>query len=163
MRSAAAAFVLAWATYAGTAFGCTVGSQVPEQDLPDAVLRNEFVFVARLAGYMRLPPAPGEEYFRGRMAFEVVERIKGEPGAGAMLVERTTVPAYEGLPPGPSCGPFVVAPYNDGAMFIVFALRDDETGYLRPDPRSYRLGIPGSEPERWLDLVRTTHYDSLTP
>lgn len=146
-----------------SAFGCTIGSQVPEQDLPDAVLRNDVVFVARLSDYARIAPALGEEYFRGQMAFEVTERIKGEPGAGAMLVERTTVPAYEGLPPGLACGPFVVAPYNEGAMFIVFALRDEKTGYLRPDPRSYRLDIPGSESERWLALVRTTHHDSLTP
>lgn len=110
-----------------------------------------------------MPPAAGEEYFQGRIGFEVTENIKGLPGADASLVERTTEPAFDGVPPGPACGPFVAIPSNEGATFLIFASRNAETGYLRPDPRSYRLDIPGAESERWLALVRTTHHDSLTP
>jgi hypothetical protein len=124
---------------------------------------NEFAFVALLKDYSRLPPESGEEYFRGDIRFEVAEHIKGSPGTHGQLVERTTEPAVPGLPPGPACGPFVATPSSKGATFLIFASRDGKSGHLRPDARSLRLDIPGVESERWLDLVRTTHHDSLTP
>jgi len=124
---------------------------------------NEFAFVATLTKYVRLSPISGREYYRGGIDFEVAEQIKGSVGARGQLVEGTPEPAFQGLPPGPACGPFVATPNNKGATFLIFASRDSESGHLRPDPRSLRLDIPGAEPGKWLDLVRTTHHDTLTP
>jgi hypothetical protein len=155
--------LLASTAYATSALGCTIGSQVREQDLPEALESNEFAFVARLADYARVAPAMGDDYFRGSIAFDSVESIKGSPEDGARLIERTGEPAANGLPPGPACGPFVATPNGKGATFLIFASRDAESGHLRPDPRSLRLDIPGAESEKWLALVRTTHHNSSTP
>ena len=118
---------------------CTLGSYDQERDLRDALQTSELAFVARLSTYTQLPPDAGNDYFMGRLAYVVIEAIKGHPATQGELFERTASPAREGVPPGVACGPWVAMRGNEGALFLIFATRQMASGRLHPHPFSLRL------------------------
>lgn len=142
---------------------CTLGSGVPEQDLPEALRSSELAFVAQLSGYSQQRPDAGGKYFLGRIGYVLLEAIKGQPESVGALIERTPYPAVDGVPPGPACGPWVATPNNQGATFLVFASRSDATGHLRPHPFSLRLDIKGVDSEKWLDFIRNQQRNQQKP
>jgi hypothetical protein len=161
MQSCAALLALGLLLTTADATACSMGG-VPEQDLPPLVLRSDYVFVARLTDYSRFVPLGAKQYM-GRMEYVVLETIKGDPATRGVLFEWTGTPAVEGLPPGPACGPWVVASHNAGAAYLLFATRYPASGYLIPDGLSIRLDPPSVESERLLDFVRTLPQDDSTP
>ena len=152
--------LLVWAT---PGIACSLAYRGVEIELQEALRYSDVAFVASLSHYERERPQDGSEYFLGKVRYTLVETIKGQPGVEGELVERTPYPAVEGVPPGPACGPWVATEYNDGAKFLIFAIRDQVTGRLLPHPFSLRLDVQGADPDKWLDFIRTTQRNQPTP
>ncbi len=141
---------------------CSLTSNGPEQDLPEALQNSDVAFVARLSTYSRIVPDDGE-YYLGRIGYVVLERIKGRVDTQGALFEWTSEPVREDAPPTPVCGPWVATERNEGAVYLVFASRSGPAGRLIPDPFSLRLDIEGIESGKWLQLIRTTQRNEPTP
>jgi hypothetical protein len=152
--------LLVWGT---PGVACSLGYQGMEVDLQEALRNSEDAFVAKLSDYERERPYGGGQYFLGKVSYTLVETIKGQPSVQGELVERTPYPAVEGVPPGPACGPWVATEHNDGATFLMFASRNQATGRLLPHPFSLRLDVQGTDPDKWLNFIRTTQRNQPTP
>ena len=144
------------------AAACSLALKGPEQDLPEALRNSDVAFVARLSTYSRIIPS-GSKYYLGRIGYVVLERIKGRVDTQGTLFEWTSDPVREDVAPAPACGPWVVTEGNEGAALLVFASRIGPAGRLVPHPFSFRLDTERSEPEEWLELIRTTQRNEPTP
>jgi hypothetical protein len=161
MRVRPALLLLAMLLFATPGIACSLAYQGPEQELPKALRESEVAFVARLSTYSRIVPGGGE-YYLGRIGYVVLDPIKGRVDTQGALFEWTPEPVREDTPPGPACGPWVVTEGNEGAAFLIFASRSGPAGRLMPHPFSLRLDIEGSEPEKWLEFIRTTQQNEPT-
>lgn len=131
--------------------------------LPEDVASSEQVFVARISNHVLLQRLDGGPYLFSQVDYVLVESLKGEPAGTGVLVERTGIPAVEGAVPGPSCGPWIAMPQNDGQTVLVFASRVGSPEQLVPSHRSMLLRPGTPDSERWLDTIRSIQRQRTTP
>ena len=149
--------------WAPSGIACSLVFRGMGVELQEALRQSEEVFVARLSDYELEPPQDGGKYFVGKSRYELVEIIKGRPGAAGELVEGTPYPAVDGVPPGPACGPWVVTPQSQGNTYLIFASRFGQAGKLVPHSASLNLDVQNLDREEWLEFIRITQGNELTP